>query len=398
MTKPLEVIDADAHVNPPADFWKDYLPKQWRDEAPRLEIGDGDVDYVVFEGQRKPFSRLNNIAGVKDEERKALGKANEQRKGSWDPAARLEDMAIDGVDAEVIFGGGPLGSANPELYLASFHAYNQWLADFCKTSRERLLGIAYIPLFDVAEALKELRWANSAGLKGIAIHPWAPPPVSTGGSYNASTAVLYADPEVEGGRSYNNDEFQPFWQACAELGMPVHLHLGATGAQKASSATSPNFAHVKSMPGNFRFRQMVRSKLAMAEVLANFVMGGILQRNPGLKVVSVEAGVGWMAFTAEYLDVQWRKHRVSSNSPLKETPSYYFDRQVFGTFIEDRAGVGNRALPGGRNIMWSSDYPHGDTTWPNSRESIERSLEGVSAEERRAIVGGNAKRLYGLGS
>jgi predicted TIM-barrel fold metal-dependent hydrolase len=396
MESKLQVIDADAHVNPPPDFWSDYLPAQFRDRAPRLEVGEGELDYVVFEGQKKPFSRLNNIAGVPDERRKALGKANEQRKGSWDPHARLEDMAIDGVDAEVIFGGGPLGSADPALYLASFHAYNQWLAEFCAVSRRRLFGVAYIPMFDVNEAVKELKWAAAAGLKGVAIHPWAPPAVSTGGAYNASTAVLYADPEVEGGRSYGNEEFQPFWAACAELGMPVHLHLGATGAQKANTATSPNFAHVTVMPGTYRFRQMVKSKLAMAEVLANFVMTGILDRNPELRVVSVESGVGWMAFAAEYLDTQWRKHRVSSGSRLPQEPSFYFDRQVYGTFIEDRVGVNNRNLKGGRNIMWSSDYPHGDTSWPHSRESMETSLAGVPQAERDLIVGGNARKLYAL--
>src|SRR5207249_10263704 len=110
--------------------------------------------------------------------------------------------------------------------------------------------------------------------------------------------------------------------------------------------------------------------LAIAEPIAQFIHLGLLERFPGLKLVSVESGVGWFAFVAEYMDGLWDKYRYMTGSPLKEPPSFYMDRQVYGTFLDDRAGIRNRHAPGAENIMWSSDYPHSKTTWPHSRETI----------------------------
>jgi hypothetical protein len=103
-----------------------------------------------------------------------------------------------------------------------------------------------------------------------------------------------------------------------------------------------------------------------------------------------------MAFAAEYLDNTWRKHRITTDSPITVEPSNYMDGQVYGTFLEDAAGVQNRNLKGGRNIMWSSDYPHSETTWPHSRESIERPFKDVSPDDAYRIVAGNAIQLYNL--
>src|SRR5438874_5316151 len=120
-------------------------------------------------------------------------------------------MDLDGIDAAAIFGGGPLGTADPEMYLASFHAYNAWLADFCAAAPDRLLGMAYIPMFDVEEAIAELRFAKERRLWGGVIPAYAPPPGYTGGALNLSNPLMYADPE--GPRSYADPEFEPFWHA-----------------------------------------------------------------------------------------------------------------------------------------------------------------------------------------
>jgi predicted TIM-barrel fold metal-dependent hydrolase len=373
------VIDADAHVNPPPSFWREYLPASYRDRAPVLEEGD-EVDYIVFEGDRRPFSRANSQAGTRPEAQKDTGRVSEARLGGWDPKARLDDMDVDGIDKAVIFGGGPLASQDPDLYLVSFHAYNAWLSDFCSVAPDRLLGIAYIPMFDVGSAIDEIEWANAHELRGVAIPPYAPGTRPQGVTLNANAAILYADPDGE--RSYADPEFNPFWERAEALGMPVHVHLGAS----RSIATGVDG----------RFRTQMRSKLAMAEVVVHFVMTGILPDHPGLRLVSVEGGVGWLAFAAEYLDNTWHKHRHSTGTPITVEPSTYMDRQVYATFLEDAAGVLTRDLKGAQNIMWSSDYPHSETTWPNSRASIDRSLVGLSASDRRRILSENARRLYQL--
>src|SRR5437763_113307 len=129
MARKYSIIDADAHVTPPPDFWASYLPAQYRERAPRLEQGD-EVDYVVFEGRRTPYETMSNRAGL-DERTPQVGRRAATRPGAWDPAARCGDMDIDGVDAAVIFGGGPLVTDDFDMHVASFPAYNRWLADFC---------------------------------------------------------------------------------------------------------------------------------------------------------------------------------------------------------------------------------------------------------------------------
>jgi predicted TIM-barrel fold metal-dependent hydrolase len=110
----------------------------------------------------------------------------------------------------------------------------------------------------------------------------------------------------------------------------------------------------------------------------------------------VESGIGWMAFLVQWMDATWHKHRHHTQSKLEEPPSFYFHRQVFGTFIDDVVGVRNRDVIGVDNIMWSSDYPHINSSWPRSREYIEKHFSDVPAAERAKMVGGNAARVYGL--
>jgi predicted TIM-barrel fold metal-dependent hydrolase len=141
---------------------------------------------------------------------------------------------------------------------------------------------------------------------------------------------------------------------------------------------------------------MVMSKLSMAEPIAIAVFNGIFQRFPKLRFVSVESGVGWLAWMAEYMDRTWEKQRYWTDSPLAEKPSFYMDRNVYGSFINDRLGVLNRNAPGGRNIMWSSDYPHSETSFPRSHEVVARDFEGIPEADVHEIVCERARRVYGV--
>ena len=141
---------------------------------------------------------------------------------------------------------------------------------------------------------------------------------------------------------------------------------------------------------------MPMSKLAMAEPIGIFIFNGIFDRFPDLRIGSMESGVGWFAWFAEYNDRTWEKQRFWTESPLKNPPSYYMDKNVYGSFIQDRTGILNRDRPGGRNIMWSSDYPHSETTFPKSREIILRDFEGIPEGDVRDIINNNCRRLLGL--
>jgi predicted TIM-barrel fold metal-dependent hydrolase len=138
------------------------------------------------------------------------------------------------------------------------------------------------------------------------------------------------------------------------------------------------------------------TKMEMAAPLADLVFGGVLQRYPELRVVSVEAYIGWLPFVAEYVDHAYRVHRYWNDVGLAEEPSFYLRRQVHATFIEDPVGIRERHAFGVDDIMWSSDYPHGESSFPESRAFVERAFAGVPEDETRKMVFENARRLYGI--
>jgi len=141
---------------------------------------------------------------------------------------------------------------------------------------------------------------------------------------------------------------------------------------------------------------MPMSKLAMAEPIAIFLFANIFHRFPRLRLGVIESGVGWMAWFTEYVTRTWEKQRYWTESPLTESPAFYMDRNVYGSFIQDRTGFLNYDLPGGRNVMWSSDYPHSETTFPNSRAVIERDVAGCRPEVIAAVIRETAKRFFRL--
>jgi predicted TIM-barrel fold metal-dependent hydrolase len=373
------VVDADAHVNPSHDMWVDYLPAGLRDLAPKVESGE-DCDYIVFEGRRRKLNLISAQAGRKGEDFKMHGRAADARAGGWMPKARIADMDHDGIDIAVLFGGGPLGTTNQELYKASFAAYNRWLADFCSQAPGRFAGVGYIPMTNVEEAIAAMRECARLGLKAVNIPAF---PMSPMGSLNGGDAQVKAlTGDIHSERTYADAEFDPLWQAACDLGMPITIHLGSRPVR----FEQPKWLLI----------DMVMSKFGMGEPIAIMVYGGVFDRFPDLKLASIESGVGWFAFTANYMDETWNKQRYWVNSQLQREPSYYWDRNIYGSFIHDRPGILMRDLPGGRNIMWSSDYPHSETSFPHSQEAIVRLFEGVPAADKAMIIGGRAKALFNL--
>lgn len=379
------LIDADAHLDPPHEMWRDYLPAQLRELAPYIEEG-AEHDWIVFEGKKRPMKMVNNTAGRDSKDFKMTAKRSEMRQ-AWLPEQRLADMDLDGIEAAVLFGGGPLGTTNAELYVASFQAYNRWLWDFCAADRKRLTGVAYLPMRDVEETLQLLREAVKLGFRTINIpaFPQSRDGISTSSQVKAIAtgqgAALTGNPS--GDRTYRDPEFEPFWQAVADHDLTVSIHLGGR---------IPRFGEKEHF-----LSDMIMSKMAMAEPIAIMIFGGIFQRYPNLRFVTVESGVGWMAWAAEYMDRTWEKQRYWTESKITEKPSFYMDRNVYGSFIQDRVGILSRHLPGAGNIMWSSDYPHSETTFPQSHDIIARDFAGVPEAEVRMIAAERARRVYAVG-
>lgn len=373
------IVDADAHVNPPHDMWMEYLPIDLREHAPVIEHGE-DADYVLFEGKRRKVNLIAAQAGRTGKDFKMEGRISDTRAGGWMPAARIDDMNQDGMDTAILFGGGPLGTGNNELYKASFTAYNDWLADFCAYDPARLVGVGYVPMQDIDESIAMMRDFVKKGLKGVNIPAFPMSPASSLNGGDQQTRALTGD--VNSDRTYADPEYDKFWAAVCDLGIPVTIHLGGRQVR----FTQPKFF----------LSDLLMSKFGMGEPIALMIFGGVFQRFPSLKLASVESGVGWFAFAANYMDETWNKQRYWVNSVLEHEPSYFWERNIFGSFIHDRAGVETRHIKGASNIMWSSDYPHSETTFPHSMEMIAKLFHDVPIAERDMIIGGRAKQLYGF--
>ena len=365
MSKEYRLISSDSHVSMPDDAWQTYLDPEFRDRAPRIERTD-EGDFRVFEGRRTPIMTLDNLAGKKPEEFKLnVRKLEEQRAGAWDPAERVKDMDTDGVDAEVLYVGGPLMSADPELRLNSVRGYNRWLSDYASSAPGRLLGVAAIPITTPERAAEEVHWASQQPGLYSGYIPLFPP---------------------EG--DYGDEKWNPMWEAFRDAGIPVGLHVG--GRRPGTPTVNIYESAPRFMTG------LVMSKLTMAEAVSELIHGLVMQRYPDVKFVAVEGQIGWISFFRYYSDHLWEKHRFWTNSQLEEPPSHYFARQVYATFMEDPVGLRERDHIGIDNIMWASDYPHSETTWPNSKALTDEWFTPFGEEEKAKILWKNCATLYGL--
>jgi predicted TIM-barrel fold metal-dependent hydrolase len=372
------VIDADAHVNPPPTMWSEYLAPQFRASAPVIE-SDGEFDYVVFEGTRRKVNLLSAQAGRKFDQYKQAGRLSDMRLGGWMAPQRIEDMDRDGIDIAVQYGGGPLGSSNMDLYLESFSAYNRWVADFCSHDPKRLKYMAYLPTVDVDQTVALMKEAKKAGAVGVNI-PAFPLSKTARTGFDAQSKALSGD--ADGPRQYRDAEFDPIWKTACDLDMPITVHLGAR---------VPRFTDKK----NF-LTDVAMSKLAMLEVAGIFTYGAIFDRFPALRFGMIEAGAGWLAWAATYMDRTWEMQHHWTECEILHPPSYYFDQNIYASFISDPVAVMLRHLPGCKNIMWSSDYPHSETTFPTSQQTIASNFSGVPEADRDWIIAGCAQQFFGI--
>src|SRR5512143_2150423 len=346
------IVSADSHVNPPKDLWVRDCPAQFKDSAPRVESTDmGDL--WIVDSQISGAIGLDSSAGRKPEDYKPHGLTyKDMRPGAYDPKARIADMDLDGVDAEVLYFGGPVTqyATDPALRRYVVQRYNDWMLELSKASPERLIGLAHVPLVDIDEGCEELK----RGAKPL----WDP-------------------------------AYEKFWSLIEETGLPLSFHIvGPRNANVRATFMNPT-------PG-IKETFIAIAPLSIVEVVSTLTFTGILERHPKLKYVLVECGIGWIPYFLERMDQTFNKHRFWTKSVITEKPSFYWYRQGHATFIQDLAGVADRHRAGLHNVMWSTDYPHSDSTWPKSREALAEHSKDVREEERAWTAGGNCAALYGL--
>jgi predicted TIM-barrel fold metal-dependent hydrolase len=330
-------ISADSHMSEPPDLWETRLPEKFREQAIHI--------------------------------RHEYGKGFYARQGAYEPKARLEDMARDGVVAEVLYPTFAkdmyTNDRSPEAAEACARVYNDWMIEFCQEAPDRLWGQAEITLWDIDSAIKELDRCRKAGLVGATI--WMVPPEEI---------------------PFTSDHYDRFWAAAQDLQMPVSMHINTGFA--SYGAQSRNAGRGRTQIESLK-RSATGHKQLTADALTEIIVSGVLERFPELKIVVAESEVGWIPFWLTEMDKMSRR----LSTPLK--PSEYFYRQCYATFTEDE--VAGRLLEwyGQDNFMWSTDYPHVGTgdIWLFSDEVIERTLGHLSPEIQAKVVRNNVADLYG---
>ena len=358
------LISSDSHVTIPDDTWQTYLDPEFRDRAPRIEHTD-DGDVRVFEGKRTPIMTLDNLAGKKPEEFKLnVRKLDEQRAGAGDPVERVKDMDIDGVDAEVLYVGGPLQSSDPALRLNSVRGYNRWLSDYASYAPGRLLGVAAIPIDTPERAVEELEFAaTQPGLVSGYI-PLFPPDGD------------YGDPK-----------WDPMWEAFLATGFPVGLHVG--GRRPGTPVVNMYERH----PIHDRPRDEQADD------------GGIgVGAHPRPRVAALPGAQVRRGRRPDRMDLVLR---VLLRPPLGEAP--VLDReQARGATEPLFPATGVRHLHGGpgrpagapqhrdRQHHVGERLPHSETTWPDSKALTDEWFTQFGEDDKRKILWANAARLYQL--
>jgi predicted TIM-barrel fold metal-dependent hydrolase len=365
-----KIISADSHTVEPPDLWEKWLERKYLDTAPKLvEDGDGGHAWLYMGAKTPEPLGLVTCVGTRPEDLKWTG----ARYGStihpacYDGAERLKAMDVDGVDAELLY---PPQRAmltfmkNPDrdAHLAGIRAYNRWLREgFCAPDPDRLIGIFQIPNVGIETAVAELERAKREGFRGVALSAWP-----------------------SGGDNLRPED-DPFWDAAAELGMPVSIHLLLAAQQQKLGASNKGSVAI----GASAFMYTM-------PILVEMIFQGVFDRFPKLRLALVEVGVGWIPHFLEMVDDRYWRNRHWTKTNVKKVPSEYFHDHCLATFIVDRAGITVRHLVGVENMAWSTDFPHHGNDWPYSRRTIDSLFADVPAEERRKIVCTNAARFWGL--
>jgi predicted TIM-barrel fold metal-dependent hydrolase len=387
------IVSLDDHVVEPPDVWTKRLPAKYRDIGPHVVMApagtpilDGgtykeapgtegpDVAWWFYEDQQYSVKRLIAAAGYPADEIGFDGITFDQmRPGCWQPNARLDDMTMNHVEASLAFPNYPrfcgqifLEAKDKDLARLCVEAYNDWqVEEWCAGSHGRLIPLCLVPLWDAELAAAEVRRNASRGVKAVAfseLPPWL------------------------GLASIHSGYWDPFFAACAETDTVVAMHIGSGTKTISSSEDAPDAVQAVNMFAN------------SALSLIDFLFSGVLVRFPDLKLLYAEAQIGWIPYVLERVDDVWDVHRGWSESQrnVSEPPSQYYYRQVVSCFFKDGVGVENLDRVGRENIAFETDYPHQDSTWPNTHQVAKELFGQLDADTVHKIVRGNAIRFLGL--
>lgn len=372
----LQVMSADSHMDLiylPPDTFTSRMPSTWGDRAPHVVPRDGRKIWVSGDDVLGPYATYG--PGVTGGKRGRIlaeaGFASGAQTRPSNPGQRREDQERDGVEAEVIYGiigisrglFSHKGIGDPALLTAVYHAYNEYVAEFNRSIPGRFFGLGCLPNHDAGTAAAEIAHCAALGLRGAVFVPWG-----------AAMPVWH-------------ETWEPMWSAAEARDLVISFHVfeggGAIVGYEVKGLRHP--ASICSWT--------VVAPLQMDEVMTSVILSGVCERHPRLRLVLGESGIGWIPYLLERLDDTYEE-RLADDLQLTLPPSAYFKRQMYATFQKDFHGVRAMAQIAPDNVMWGSDYPHRDGTWPFSRKAIEEQFRGIDEAIQRKMLWKNVRRLY----
>ncbi len=360
------IYSCDDHLDLPAvppDVWAARLPRAQAERGPHVVERDAGPVWVCEDRVLNRSGRPRGDAVPKG--LSAIGRAGIEDDGfrAGNPKLRLEDLDRDGLWASVIYGPLALGLPidDPDLQMACCAAWNDWaVEEFNAVAPDRLCVLAFLPGHSPEAAAAELERCAGIGHRGAIIDVFD---------------VDVGDPS-----------WDRLWAAAAATGLPISFHLkgGAWSGLSYRMGKWQSAAFATILP------------LQLDEPLATMVFSGALERHPGCTLVLAESGLGWLPYFLTRMDLEWRNLRDQIDHAPTIAPSELFRRQVMATFEEEELGAHFIPLLGADSCMWASDYPHTDSTFPNSRQAIEEVFATLPAADRRQVTATNCARLYGF--
>ncbi len=378
----IKIIDTDTHWSEPPDLWTSRAPASYVDRVPQLSEKNGKRRWW-FDGDIAIGTSIASSV-VDTEGNKMLGAAffgmdNDMvHRSSFDAEARVAMMDELGIAAQIMYpnlaGFGNtrfLQSPDEALRLITTEIYNDALAEFQEATGQRVFGMALVPWWNLEAAEAEIRRAHSIGLRGI---------------------VTCSNPEEAGLPDMSQPEWNPIWEACSELKMPVNFHIGSSNGNMDFFGKAP-------WPSYGAERKLALGSanlfLGNARVIGNMIYSGVPERYPDVKFVSVESGVGWLPFFLEALDHQLIETAPNEADFLTMAPSDYFRRQFFGCFWFESAGLRTAVdYIGAQSILFETDFPHPTCLYPRDDAKIDAALGQLTDGEKRQVMSTNAAALY----
>jgi predicted TIM-barrel fold metal-dependent hydrolase len=379
----IQIIDIDTHLSEPHDLWTKRAPASMKHLVPRVAEHEGRRTWLI--GENMPLSGIGEtpLSVIKKDGSKSRSlefsdwKIDDVHPASYDGPARLKVMDETNIYAQIVypnvlgFGGQNGWAADENLRFAAIEIFNDAMAEMQNESGNRIFPMALLPWWDLKRAVAEIKRAYAMGLRGVNIN---------------------SDPQNHGLPDLADPSWDPMWETCAGLNMPINFHIGASESSEAWYGSS----FWPSLPDALRFA-MGSSMLffSNARVMANIILSGILDRHPTIKFVSVESGLGWVPFLLETLEYQLAENAGGMHFSL--TPFEYFQRNIWASFWFERRFLGDTVRQlGADKVMFETDFPHPTCLYPAPLEQAAHGLAQLDIETRRKVLSENAAALYSI--